>query len=236
MKAARRTRWNAGDAVLFRSILDTGRIGAVVPMTVVGDEDELVALYLAPGTVCKRRAGRRGGPRGRQMVEDSGLHEDWTWRENRRLFLWQPNAGHAVSLFWRDADDTFLGWYVDVLRPMRRTPLGFDTRDLILDVVVNPDRSWQLKDEDELTWAEEHGTVRPDEADHIRAEAMRAAALLEAGDPIFDERWIGWKPPPAWLLPRLPLGWDIPPGELPPPEASGQDDIETDERQPLDPG
>lgn len=173
MKAARRTRWNAGDAVLFRSILDTGRIGAVVPMTVVGDEDELVALYLAPGTVCKRRAGRRGGPRGRQMVEDSGLHEDWTWRENRRLFLWQPNAGHAVSLFWRDADDTFLGWYVDVLRPMRRTPLGFDTRDLILDVVVNPDRSWQLKDEDELRSTGRFGRMRRTTSAPKRCEPRR---------------------------------------------------------------
>jgi hypothetical protein len=34
---------------------------------------------------------------------------------------------------------------------LRRTRLGFDTRDQALDVVVEPDGTWQWKDEDQLT-------------------------------------------------------------------------------------
>jgi Protein of unknown function (DUF402) len=144
-------RWRAGDTVIVRTVHENGRVGMVLPTTVVQDRDDLVALYLAPETVCKRRVGKRGGPRGRLLIEDTGRHEDWTWDGNRRLILWRPHAMHAVSLFWRGADDTFLGWYVDILLPFRRSSLGFDTRDLDLDVVIDPDRAWRLKDEDELT-------------------------------------------------------------------------------------
>lgn len=200
-------RFEPGEHVLLRSVRGNGRVGMVSPVTVVADEDELVALYLAPGTVCKRRAGRRGGPRGRQLVEDIGLHEDMIWQENRRLFLWRPHRSHAVSLFWRDADDTLLCWYVDVLLPFRRTPLGFDTRDLTLDVVINPDRTWRLKDEDELDWAVDQGTIARDEAERIREEAGLAIALFEEGDSIYSEEWISWRPHLEWLLPSLPDGW-----------------------------
>jgi uncharacterized protein DUF402 len=179
----------------------------VSPVTVVEDTTDLVALYLAPGTVCKRRAGKRGGPRGRQLVEDSGLHEDMIWRENRRLFLWRPHRFHAVSLFWRHADDTFLCWYVDILLPFQRTPLGFDTRDLTLDVVIDPDGTWRLKDEDELDWAVDQGTIARDEAERIREEAGCAIALFEDGDSLYSERWISWRPHPEWLLPSIPDGW-----------------------------
>jgi len=64
---------------------------------------------------------------------------------------------HAESLLWRDADDTFLGWYVDILLPLRRTDLGFDTRNLVPDIVIGPDRIWHCKDEDELAWPQEQG-------------------------------------------------------------------------------
>jgi len=201
-------RWSSGDAILLRTVLENGRAGSVLPTTVVQDSDDLLALYLAPGTTCKRRAGKRGGPQGRVLVEDSGGHEDWTWSENRRLFLWCPLQGHhAASLFWRDADDRFLGWYVDILEPLRRTSLGFDTRDLILDVVIYPDRTWHWKDEDELTWHQEQGYIAPQEAEAIRNEGKRAVALLEAHDPLFEEGWTLWRPDPAWSIPHVTAGW-----------------------------
>jgi len=54
------------------------------------------------------------------------MHEDWTWTGNRRLLLSRLHVGHAVSLFWRDADDLFVGRYVDVLVPLRRSNVGFE--------------------------------------------------------------------------------------------------------------
>ncbi len=201
-------RWTPGSAIIVRTVPVNGRVGTVLPTTVVRDDDDLVVLYLAPGTPCKRRAGRRGGPRGRLLIEDSGTHEDWTWSENRRLLLWRPHEMHAVSLFWRDADDAFLGWYVDILLPLRRTDVGFDTRDLDLDIVINPDRTWRWKDEDELAWSQEQGLRTKQEVQSIRREAEQVVRLLAAGDSIFTESWTTWRPDPRWTIPSSPIGWD----------------------------
>ena len=200
--------WTPGSVITVRTVHPDGRVGTVLPTRVVQDDDELVALYLAPGTRCKRRTGKRGGPRGRLLIEDTGAHEDWTWSGNRRLFLWRPNDMHAVSLFWRDADNVFLGWYVDILVPFRRTDLGFHTRDLDLDIVVAPDRTWHWKDEDELAWSQEQGRRTPGEVHAIWDEAKRAVALLEADDPIFDQSWVRWQPNPEWTAPSVPRGWE----------------------------
>jgi len=140
-----------------RTVHANGRVGSVLPTRVVQDEDDLVALYLAPGTRCKRRTGERGGPRGPLLIEDSGGHEEWTRSESRRLFLWRPHDMPAVSLFWQERENVFLGWYVDILLPFLRADKGFDTRDLDLDIVIAPDRTWHWKDEDELAWSQEQG-------------------------------------------------------------------------------
>jgi hypothetical protein len=180
----------------------------VIPALVVRDNDALVALYVAPGTRCKRRSGRRGGPTGRLLVEDSGEHEDWTWSENRRFFLWRQSEWYAVSLFWRDADDAFLGWYVDILEPLRRSHLGIDTRDLILDIVIPPIGAWRWKDEDELEWSGERGTLAPYGVESIRQMGQQTMASLQDGDPLLGEEWKDWRPDPTWPIPHLPDGWN----------------------------
>jgi 8-oxo-dGTP pyrophosphatase MutT (NUDIX family) len=197
------TRWKSGDQILLRTLRQHGNPSRLLPVTVVQDTSHLLALYLAPGTLCSRLAGRRGGPKGRQLIEATGGFEEWTWRDKRRLFLWHPHEAHAVSLFWRKQDDVFLGWYVDVCMPLRRTPTGFDTRDLILDVVIAPDRTWSWKDEDELLWAQNEGQLAPYDADFIRREATRAIALLTASDPLFADHWTNWRPDPTWPIPAI---------------------------------
>jgi hypothetical protein len=41
--------------------------------------------------------------------------------------------------------------------PFRRTSRGFATMDLMIDVIVSPDRTWRWKDEDELAVFVERG-------------------------------------------------------------------------------
>jgi len=62
--------WQPGDNIILRTVHKNGRVGSALPVMVVQDSNDLVALYLAPDTVCKRRAGTRGGPRGRQLTGD----------------------------------------------------------------------------------------------------------------------------------------------------------------------
>ena len=70
-------------------------------------------------------------------------------------------------------------WYINLQDPIRRTEIGFDTMDHMLDVVISPDMdSWEWKDEDELAAAEKAGIGSKEKAQAIRQEAERAIELL----------------------------------------------------------
>jgi predicted RNA-binding protein associated with RNAse of E/G family len=104
-------------------------------------------------------------------------------------------------LFWR-ADWTFRGWYVN-LETNGRTALGVDVHDHILDVWVTADGEVEWLDEDELAEGLELGAILPTTAAAARAEGER---VLEEWP--FPTGWEGWRPPPEWLPPTLPPGWD----------------------------
>jgi predicted RNA-binding protein associated with RNAse of E/G family len=93
---------------------------------------------------------------------------------------------------------------VNLQRPFRRTELGFETMDLVLDLIVDPDGSWRWKDEDELaTWVA-RGVFEPELAERIRAEGESVLARAP-----WPTGWEKWRPDPAWELPELPDGWDV---------------------------
>ncbi len=202
-------RWRPGTPILLRSVRDR-RLGMVRSLTVVEDREDLVALYLASGYPCKRPEGVRGGPRRRVLLSETGRHEDWVWARNRVLKLYRPGDAHSIQLFWRAEDNLFSGWYIDLLEPFRRTPIGFDTRDHVLDILVTPDRSsWTWKDEDEFEWRLATGGLSPQQASTIRAEGKRAVERLTATDPAIYTEWEGWSPDPSWPVPEIPADWQI---------------------------
>ena len=86
-------------------------------------------------------------------------------------------------------------------RPLRRSPVGFDTFDEKLDLIVAPDGTHRWKDEDELEQAAALGLL---DEEAVRAEARR---VLEEWP--FPTGWEDWRPDPAWPLPVLPEGWDV---------------------------
>ena len=92
-------------------------------------------------------------------------------------------------------------WYVNFEQPLRRTPVGVDTFDQKLDLLVFPSGGWQWKDEDELEQAAALGLL---DAKAVRAEAKR---VLEEWP--FPTGWEDWRPDPAWPVPQLPAGWDV---------------------------
>jgi len=89
----------------------------------------------------------------------------------------------------------------------RKTSLGYDTTDHLLDIWVDPDRTWRWKDEDHLVEAVEVGLFTSEKAEAIRAEGERAIERIEAWSAPFDEGWETWTPPPGWTLPQIPDGW-----------------------------
>jgi Protein of unknown function (DUF402) len=203
-----RPRFSRGDGVVWR-IIWYGRVWWALPVTVIED-GELVVLYIAPRTPFK--ANVEG--------EQPRLPPDWrlvdrTWSEKPVLQLTKPAEAHSVWALWRGAGDDLAYWYINLQEPLRRTPVGFDTRDNMLDIVVEPDlSSWRWKDEDHLAEAVENGVFSPTEVDAIRREGERVIGLIEADTPPFDPEWATWRPDPAWPVPTLRRGWNEVGGRL----------------------
>jgi hypothetical protein len=114
---------------------------------VVEDTLDLLALFMPEGSPFGFADDFFGAPH-------PWSHHD-RWEGHGVLQLQRPGEMHAVWVFWHGPDREFRGWYVNLQEPFRHTPLGFDTQDRELDLVVAPDGSWRYKDEEELAgWME----------------------------------------------------------------------------------
>jgi predicted RNA-binding protein associated with RNAse of E/G family len=134
---------------------------------------------------------------------------DKTWVETEVLMLVAPGAAHSVYAMWEQGHTSFRCWYINLQEPLRRTSMGFDTMDHLLDIVVSPDRSaWRWKDEDEFREAVALGVYSAEEARAIRAEGQRAIKRMQANQSPFCDGWEKWSPPAEWEIPGLPAGWD----------------------------
>jgi hypothetical protein len=205
----------AGETVVLQEVW-RDRVWAARPMTVVRDDGDVAALWFPQGTRWKAPTldPRRSwlGDRGHRLAECAASGE-WVFRDGEwdvsTLVLMREGDWHAVWVSWLP-DGRHWGWYVNLQKPYRRTTLGFETMDLMLDVIVDPDRTWRWKDEDELAVFVERGVFEPAIADRIREEGLSVAGRAERNEPPFDEPWPEWRPDPSWALPRLPTGWDEP--------------------------
>lgn len=194
-----------GETAVLREIY-LGQVWTARPATVVADSDELVALYLPPGTRWQRPADPATGEWMRMH------HGRWELREAegigaRSLHLMEPCTAHAIHLWWWPPNWRFGGWYVNLQEPLRRSDIGFDTLDNMLDVVIDPDRSWYWKDEDELAEAVRIGFVTQPWANDVRREGERVIRRVERDERPFSDGWENWLPDPNWPMPSLPAVW-----------------------------
>ncbi len=201
------SRWAPGAHILNREVW-RGRVWTARPVIVVQDEPDLTALYLPIGTPCKEPRMPDGGPL-THTLPDEWILVDHA-RRGATLFLCPSGAMHMVMLFWSPPHADFLGWYVNLQQPMRRTSLGFDYLDQELDIVISPDRStWHWKDEDKFRDLERRGRISHEQAALIRAEGERVIAQLHTAGSLFTQGWQRWVPPATWTVPRLSVGWDV---------------------------
>ena len=189
----------------MRSVFD-GHISAALPVTVVEDSPERVVTWLRAGTPI-RWLGVTPLP---AWVDAGCPLLAKAWDDTNRLSIWPVGAHHSISFFWEAATGNEMSWYVDLLDPFVRTPLGWDTCDQELDIVAWPDLSaWWWKDEDRFAERIERGLLSREQADAVRREGERVIADLEARRRPFDEPWRAWRPDPEWPVPYLPEGWDV---------------------------
>lgn len=181
----------------------------VFPATVVEDSAARIAHYLAAGTRYLRRELLDGSRVPRVISLDdlartgSRLAEA-TWHANH-LVVTNPQAANAIRHTWNPESWAFEGWYVNLQHPLTRTANGFTTVDQFLDIVVQPDLTWEWKDEDELALAVQRGRITPVEAGAVRTEGERVVDGIEARRFPFDGALIDWRPDPAWPTPDVPV-------------------------------
>jgi hypothetical protein len=176
------------------------------PCRVVEDRDDLLALYIPRGATYMRwevgADGRRRLGAGR-------------WREDvlRLMFPGQP---YSIWLFFREREhgQAFSGYYINMEEPFRRTPIGFDTNDHTLDVVVDTTLAWRWKDEDEFAERVRQGIYNAEFAEETRARAMHVIEALEGRASPFSDGWDRWTPDAAWEPLTMPTGWDQEPATL----------------------
>jgi uncharacterized protein len=173
-----------------------GRVWRAQACRIVEESPDVVALWMPGGSPALLPANA-AGERIRIPTDSWKLEPITTTRD--ALCLAPPGRSHSIYLFYRD--DALEHWYVNFEQPLRRSPVGFDTFDEKLDLIVRPDGSYRWKDEDELDEAAAVGLLDPAA---VRAEAAR---VLEQWP--FPTGWEEWRPDPAWPLPRLPEGWDV---------------------------
>jgi hypothetical protein len=179
----------------------------IKPVTAVEDSAGRIALFLAAGTpTLMSRPRVPGAPKPWRPGEWDLVSAAWDrWNT---LLVHGPGEWRSTWLQWTPGWE-FLGWYVNLQEPLRRTRWGFDVRDLQLDVLVAPDRTWRWKDEDDFERSIACGLINEAHAAATRESARGAIAEIEnAGGP-FAEGVERWRPPAGWTMPALPEGNDL---------------------------
>ena len=202
-------RFVPGQPVLYRGphVDDSGITGPPVicdlkPVTVVEDSAAVISLFLQAGTpTLMSKPNVAGAPKPWNPGEWELIEAAWDrWNT---LYLQVPGEWRSTWVMW-SPDWRFLGWYVNLQEPLRRTRWGFDVRDLQLDILVAADRTWKWKDEDDFERSIECGLISAEHAAQVRESAAASIRDIECGAWPFETEIADWRPDSGWARRSLP--------------------------------
>ena len=197
-----------GAQILYRELDEHSHVIDVKPVTVVEDSDERIVLWLPLGTPTKKPVLLKHIPSTpRDWVKRSWALVDSIWQWAELLIIIRPDECRATWVRWA-ADRVFQGWYVNLQSKPGRTRLGFDIWDHQLDIIVEPDRNWRWKDQDELDLAVELGRLTPGLGKAVRAEGQVAVEEIERNGGLYSEGWEHWHPDATLTRPKLRADWN----------------------------
>jgi hypothetical protein len=197
--------WEPGQAIVMREIWRS-KVYSVTPARVVQDSTSWIALYRPPHTSNLWPHTRDG--KTIRIPQNEWVLDGGPWPQGI-LFLIRVGLGYTYSGAW-DEDHIFEGWKIDLVEPLRRTSLGFDYMDQLLDIIVSADRStWYWKDEDEVREAQKRGIFTTEQVSDLYQRGERAVQAILENEPPFDGNWDTWRPTPVLSEPfDLPKGWE----------------------------
>jgi protein associated with RNAse G/E len=209
--------WETGRLVLRRHFLRGHQLGRVWVGRVAADDEHGLWIWIAPGSPWLDVV-TTDGRRLREVPFPEFGAADKTMAQFRwqgaTLMLHEKDTANSTWLFFTNG--TFTSWYVNLERPGTRwddtTLCGIDTVDYDLDILVQPDRTWSWKDEDEF----QHHLSHPahywcDNEQQVRDEGERVVKLIESSAFPFNGTRQDFQPPADWPLPTsVPPGWNRP--------------------------
>jgi len=196
-----------GDVVALRYITTDRRIEIAWPCRVVEDSSDLLALFVAAGSLYKAGPKRTAAQK-RTDPRPPLPPDEYVWRHDM-LRLMFPGACHSVWLFWETdhAARRLLRYFVNLEEPFRRTSLGFDTQDHTLDIVVTPGLECRWRDEEDFENHVALGFYTPALAAAARDEGQQVIEAFARKTHPCLQGWAHWTPHPEWLVPAMPPAW-----------------------------
>jgi protein associated with RNAse G/E len=206
-----KTMWSPGEVVVWRGIY-RNRVWHARTVFVIKDRPEETVVALLTGTECMMPKGYSNGKKNSRRRWDYKQKlwelETFHWHTNRLLCLLEPQRYYSTILFWHNESNKFLCCYINFQLPYWRSHCGIDTLDLDLDLIINPDYSYEWKDEDDYQKGIETEIILPEWIQGIEVAKHKIYARLEKRQYPFNGSGLDWMPDPTWSSPRLPQHWD----------------------------
>ena len=202
-----------GDPVMLRNCGFFMGDGWCTPHALVQETPDLVVLFRPEGVQTQIW----------QMERQEFVEMPVTRMDMLRLMF--PGRMYAIELFFDagkgtppysifEGEGRFRGWKVNMEAAFRRTPIGFDTTDHFVDIVVKPDLTWYWKDEEDMRQWRKKGAYQPGEIESFLAAGREAEEMIKRRLAPFDEVWSNWQDESlaGRPLPKVPEGWEQMPG------------------------
>jgi Protein of unknown function (DUF402) len=175
-------RYEPGSVIRRLEVLH-GRVWLESPVTVVSDDEAVLAIRLDPGSAFTF------------PQHPFGAHP-WSgrsaWGATVVLQLLRTGDHYGVWKFF-DPDGTFLYWYVNFEAPVVRREAAVETDDHGLDLIVHPDGRREWKDVADLHRQRVEGRIGLDTVGAVLAAAAEVTDLLDT-DTHWWARWDDWAP------------------------------------------
>jgi hypothetical protein len=206
----------AGVSCGLRGIVNN-RVWLVQSVIVVKDGPGESVLLLLPGAQCvfpegywRRRKNNdySKGTRWQEAKRDPIVLREFAWQERRFLIFLEPEKYYSCFMVWDHASDQFSCYYINFQLPYRRSHCGFDTLDLDLDIVIDPQFHWEWKDEDEYQEGIREGGIQEAWVKGIEKDQADVFDRINKRSYPLDGSWLPWRPDPTWAAPKLPEGWE----------------------------
>lgn len=138
------------------------------------------------------------------LADGSFVLGTWVWRSNSFVTEIADGRWFTVTRMFAPTG-ALVCWYVNFERPPTWRSGGWDTFDLAVDLVVEPDGRRRWKDEDEYAHCRRLGLIAEDEHAAVTRAREEALDMLERRVGAFGaDPEAAWRPDPAWPLPELP--------------------------------